>query len=1021
MLSYFAASFLQRPGMHRGAWCHIGSKALAQGKSKSGGKRDIVASGKAGSDAPSPSGVAAARFPVVGVGASAGGLAALEQLFSGMPDDGACGLAFVVVQHLAPDHRSLLAQLIQRKTRMRVLEAEEGMRIAADHVYIIPPGRKLAIMDGALRLSVPGAPRGQRLLIDDFFSSLAKDQGQWSIGVILSGTGGDGSLGLRAIKDADGMAMVQSPESAEFDGMPRSAIDTGVADYICEPAAMVTQVMGYVARTHGAAALSAGSLRHGIENGLARICSVLNATMGHDFSHYKASTIGRRVERRMAIHNIKDVSGYLSILEGSKTEASALFGDLLIGVTSFFRDPRVFEALEATVIPTLLKSKAAGETVRVWCAGCSTGEEAYSIAILLAEAMERLNASLQAQVFATDIDGRAIAVARAGVYPAAIAADISDARLARFFTPAAEGGSYRFNKTIRDMLIFSEHSLAKDPPFSRLDLVLCRNVMIYMDATLQKRLFPLFHYALNPAGFLVLGTSETIGEQSSLFSSVDRKLKMYHRRDDGIGAPREGFGRLSLAEPEPLGPTRSSPSPKARKESLKSVLEQALLKQLDVVAALVNAQGAILYLLGRSGLYLEPAEGEGGNNNIVNMAREGLRHGLGAALAEAARDTTAVRRKGLQVRTNGDFTTVNLVVAPAPVKGEPPMARSQRFLVILERAPAPPAPPAGQTRPLRGHDSDPRIDALLQDLRTKDEYLQATNEELETSNEQLRSSNEEMQSINEELQSTNEEIETSKEELQSVNEELATVNSELQANLGDLARVNNDMTNLLAGTGIATVFVDNQLRILRFTPAASRIINLIASDVGRPVGHLSSTLVGYDRLVADTEAVLETLVPANIEVQTKAGVYYAMRILPYRTLDNVIEGAVITFQDITAIIAAREALALNDRHIKLCLQSSGIMAFCQDLSLKYTWVRNAPLAVFVDSPLGCLDGDFINEPFLRTLIDLKKRSLKGDVVQKHKLSESTFNNITFNEISMAPMFDTEQGIVGICGTLSFTG
>jgi len=866
-------------------------------------------------------------FPIVGIGASAGGLAAFVAFFSGLPADTEPGMAFVLVQHLAPDHDSLLTELIQRATRMPVVEVTDGMVVQVNCVYIIPPNRDMAFLNGALHLLEPTAPRGHRLPIDYLFRSLAQDQHEHAIGIVLSGTGSDGTLGARSIKDGGGMVMVQNAASAEFDGMPRSVLATGVVDYELPAAEMPAQLMAYVSHALGSPPRTAAALAPQSEKVLQKIFVLLRAQTNHDFSQYKPNTIYRRIERRMAVHQVQTLGDYVQYLQHTPVEVEALFRDLLIGVTSFFRDPEAFAALESVAIPKLFDGKAAGGVVRAWTAGCSTGEEAYSIAILLQERLETLKQNFKIQVFATDIDSRAIAVARAGLYPASIADDISPERLARFFTLEADGSAYRVHKGIRDMLVFSEQDLIRDPPFSKLDLISCRNLLIYLGTDLQKKLIAMFHYSLKPGGMLFLGTSETVGEFVDLFAPLERKSKLYQRKEDFQGAQRAALGRFL---PPPSMKHSTTPQTAGRTHppqplSLRELTEQSLLKEDAKVAVLVNGQGDILFLHGRAGMYLEPTPGDAGINNILKMAREGLRRELTTNLYKAAAAKERVAVLGLRVKTNGHHTLVNLTVCPV-VQGPAAALESPLYLVILEAAPAVPAS-AGQTGEAptvvaageHSPDARSQIAELTEELQAKEEYLHAANEELETSNEELKSSNEEMQSVNEELQSTNEELETSKEEMQSINEELSTVNAELQTKVADLSRANNDMNNLLAGTGIATIFIDHSLRILRFTPTASLIINLIASDVGRPVGHIVSNLVGYDSLVADAQRVLKTLIPQEIDVQTAAGQYFTMRILPYRTLDNVIEGAVITFVEITEIVRTREALRKANEMLRLAV------------------------------------------------------------------------------------------------------
>ena len=857
---------------------------------------------------------AGAGFPIVGIGASAGGLAAFEAFFSGMPADADPGMAFVLVQHLAPDHKSILTDLIRRYTRMQVFEVEDGMKVRPNCAYIIPPARDMAFLGGALQLMEPSAPRGLRLPIDFFFRSLAQDQRERAVCIVLSGTGSDGTLGVRAIKGEGGMAMAQNPASTEYDGMPRSAIATGLVDYVLPPAEMPAQLMAYTAHAFSKPLRPTVSPAPSAENALRKAFILVRAQTGHDFSQYKPSTIHRRIERRMAVHQIDTMDGYVKFLQRTPAEVEALFRDLLIGVTGFFRDPQAFQALEERVIQKILANKEAGATIRVWSPGCSTGEEAYSLAILLSEREESMKRGHRVQVFATDIDGQAIATARSGLYPASIAADVTPDRLARFFALESDGGSYRIHKSIRDMLVFSEQDVIKDPPFSKMDLISCRNLLIYMGVELQKKLIPLFHYALNPDGFLFLGTSETLGESVDLFDALDHKWKLYRRRPDSPGARQTGLGRFlpPLAACDAASPREAGKAADAMKLPLRELTEQALLRQIAPVGALVNGHGDILYLHGRTGQYLELTPGVTGVSNILRMAREGLRRELTMALHKTAVTKETVRHAGLRVKANGSFARVNLSVSP--VADSASMTGAPLYLVVLEEAPSPDQLPAAAAGP--GAGADARVAALQQELRAKEEYLQAANEELETSNEELKSSNEEMQSVNEELQSTNEELETSKEELQSVNEELATVNAEMQTKVADLSRANNDMNNLLAGTGIATVFVDYQQRILRFTPAATRIINLILSDVGRPVGHIVSNLTGYESLVDDVQAVLDRLIPKESEVQTRTGAWYTMRIHPYRTLDNVIEGAVITFVEITEIVRTREAQRNADQLLR---------------------------------------------------------------------------------------------------------
>lgn len=833
-------------------------------------------------------------FPIVGIGASAGGLKAFEAFFSGMPADVDPGMAFVLVQHLAPDHKSILTGLIQRYTRMQVFEVEDGMIVAPNCAYIIPPGRDMAFLNGTLQLMEPSAPRGRRLPIDFFFKSLAQDQRERAICIVLSGTGSDGTLGLRAIKGEGGMVMVQSPASAEYDGMPRSAISTALVDYVLSPEEMPARIIAYVAHAFGKPARPAATPELKPENLLKKIFILLRAQTNHDFSKYKPSTINRRIDRRMAINQIETMEEYVKYLRQTPTEVEALFRDLLIGVTNFFRDPLAFKVIEEQVIPQIFAGKSPGSTVRVWAPGCSTGEEAYSIAILMQEHLEALKQGFKVQVFATDIDSHGIATARAGRYPASISADISPERLARFFCADPDGSAYRIHKGIRDLLVFSEQDVIKDPPFSKIDLICCRNLMIYMGVDLQKMLIPLFHYALNPGGFLFLGTSETVGEFDNLFTTVDRMSKLYQRKEEFDGARHTPIGRIlpPMTAREESVPRPAEKTPDFKKTPLRGPAGQMPLRQ---------------------GLPVEA-----GAADILKIAREGLKHDLTLPLNKATGKIEIANCLGLRVQPNGELTPVNMTIHPLTT-GPAATPEAPLYLFVLEQEPASVPEQKGTSAfhaIMRSTDSpedtDMRIEALKQELQAKEEYLQ-------TANEEFKSSSEEMQSINEELQSTNEELETSKEELQSLNEELVTVNAELQTKLSDLARANNDMNNLLAGTGIGTVFVDHGLRILRFTPAATKIINLIPSDIGRPVNHIVSNLPDYDRLVADVQSVLDSLVPKAMEVQTRAGAWYEMRILPYRTTDNIIEGAVISFSDITAQKKMQDELQKANELLRLAI------------------------------------------------------------------------------------------------------
>lgn len=898
-------------------------------------------------------------FPIIGIGASAGGLAAFGAFFSGMPADKSMDMAFVLVQHLAPDHKSILSELLQRYTRMTVIEVEDGIMVQANCVYVIPPNRNMAFIDGTLQLLEPVVPRGHRFPIDFLFRSLAQDLHEQAICIILSGTGSDGTLGLREIKGEGGMAMVQSLESCEFDGMLKNAIDTGLVDYVLPPEGMAAQLLAYTANTFGRPRASNINLLPQTNSLLKKLFLLLRDKTGHDFSEYKQSTIVRRIERRMAMHQIAKLDDYVKYIQQTPKETEVLFRDLLIGVTDFFRDPEAFAELEQVINSGLFDNKVNGSELRVWVCGCSTGEEAYSIAILLQEKLESLShqglpSGFKVQLFASDINQLAIEQARQGFFSESIAKNVTPARLERYFSFDAKTKTYRIQKRIRNTIIFSEQDVIKDPPFSKLDLISCRNLMIYMGPPLQKKIISLFHYALNPGGFLFLGTSETIGDMSSLFTVLDRKQKLYQRKTNGYIAKQPSS---VFALPLIVTAQQNSPKVLPYNLSLQELAEKALLQQVVQAGVLVNRKGDILYLHGRAGMYLEPVTGGLDSYNILKMAREGLQAELVVALHKAALDNTIVRRLSLRVKTNAHFSTINLSISPVEA-GLVAESASTLFMVVLEEAASQLERSTDVSAPSGSPDSNAQIIRLEQALLDKDSYIQSASEEQQAAYEELKSVNEELQSINEELQSTNEELETSKEELQSVNEELATTNAELQNKALESSHLNNDMNNLIVGTGIATIFVDLKLNILRFTPGLTKIISLIESDIGRPLKNFTSTLSVYNQLENDLQSMLHSLIPRELEVQTIDGNYYMLGMLPYRTTDNRIEGAVINFINITEHKQAeislkkandqlRLATVVRDANDAILLQDldGNIMAWNGAAQRLYGWSETQALAL----------------------------------------------------------------------------
>lgn len=828
-----------------------------------------------------------ASFPIVGLGASAGGLEALEQFFRHVPAKS--GMAFVIVQHLDPTRKGIMPELLQRATGMKVVQVRDRTWVKPDCVYVIPPNKDLSILHGLLHLLKPGSLRGVRLPIDFFLRSLAQDQQEHSVGVILSGMGSDGTLGLRAIKEKAGVVLVQDPASAKFDSMPRSAIEAGLADIVAPAEELPAKILAYLKRTP-LIARTEPALEDKTRSALEKVIILLRAHSGNDFSCYKSNTLYRRIERRMGIYQIHKVAAYVRYLQENPQELDLLFKELLIGVTNFFRDPATWEQLRQEVIPALLvANRTPGQALRAWVPGCSTGEEAYSLAMIFKEAVElaKPKGNFSLQIFATDLDREAIDRARQGFFPENIAGDVSEDRLMRFFSKDVHG--YRVRKEIREMVIFAPQNLIRDPPFTKLDILSCRNLLIYLTAEVQEKLMPLFHYSLNPGGILFLGSAETIRDHTELFALLHGKSRLFRRTESALRMERIAFPSSFNAGPaiaSEAGPVIKPPA------SLQSLADQLVLQHYAPPAVLTNDQGDICYVSGRTGKYLEPAAGKA-NWNIFAMAREGLRYELGDAFQRALRKKERVTLNGLPVVTNGGMQCVDVTVQqlnePGPLLGLVMIVFTDVVAPVTVkpsgRAPKPPA-------------RNPRLAELEQQLLHVRSEARATHGEMQTSQEELRSANEELQSTNEELQSTNEELMTSKEEMQSMNEELQTVNVELQAKADEHALASNDMKNLLDSTDIATLFLDKDLNVRRFTPQATKIIKLIPADVGRPITDIVSDLKD-PTLADDVREVLRTLASMEKPVAARNGRWFTVRIMPYRTMDDRIDGVVITFMNIT--------------------------------------------------------------------------------------------------------------------------
>ncbi|MCX6283609.1 MAG: PAS domain-containing protein [Bacteroidetes bacterium] len=848
------------------------------------------------------------QFSIVGIGASAGGLEALELFFENMPKDN--GMAFVVIQHLDPNHPGIMPELLQRITPMRVCQVSEGLKVKPNCVYVIPPNKSLSILNCALHLFDPVESRGLRLPVDIFFRSLAADMHEKSIGIILSGMGSDGSLGIKAIKEQNGIVLVQDPVSAKFDGMPRSATEAVIADIVAPAQDLPSKLLAYLKFIP--TIKPEPDIDSKSQSNLDKIIILLREQTGHDFSHYKKNTLFRRIERRKGIHQIDKITNYVRFLQENPKEVEILFKELLIGVTSFFRDAAVWERLKQDVLPSIFEELPNGYVLRASVPGCSTGEEAYSLAMVFKEAMDQIKnqKNLSLQIFATDLDPDAIEKARRGIFSSNITADVSPERLSRFFTVEPEG--FRLNTAIREMVVFANQNVIKDPPFTRLDILTCRNMLIYMEAELQKKVISLFNYSLNPGGTMVLGTAETLGNFKEGFEDTDAKLRIFKRSGIFQASALVDFPS-SFHHKKVVSPAVKTPAKPV--ENIQVLTDQLLLQRFSPASVLVNSTGDIIYMTGGIGKYLEPVAGKA-NWNIYAMARQGLREVLPVAIRKALQNFDPVILRNVIMGTNGGThfadVTVQHIENPDSLKG--------MVIIIFRDLPAVVehnaiASKTGKYR-LSGRQKELEIE-----LQRSYEDLQSTREEMQTSQEELKSTNEELQSTNEELQSSNEELSTSKEEMQSLNEELQTLNAELQSKINDYLRANDDMKNLLNSTEIATLFLDRDLNIRRFTDQVIKIIKLRSTDIGRPFTDLVTDLE-YPEIDMHARQVLKTLVSVETDISTRHNRWFNVRIMPYRTLDDRIEGLVITFTDITIAKQAQQAMTISETRYRRLFESA---------------------------------------------------------------------------------------------------
>ncbi|HEX9075809.1 MAG TPA: chemotaxis protein CheB [Anaerolineae bacterium] len=900
----------------------------------------------------SPSTQSPSSIPIVGVGASAGGLEAFTQLLRALPAD--AGMAFVLIQHLDPAHDSLLTELLTKATEMPVYQVEDGMPVQANCVYVIPPNTNMAILHGTLSLLPRTEIRGQHMAIDYFFRSLADDQQGQAIGVVLSGTASDGTLGLEAIKAAGGVTFAQDSASAKFDGMPRNAVTAGAVDYVLPPEQIAVELarIGQHPYLRTVLATPTDGVPAGVDSDFTKIFLLLREATGIDFAYYKRTTIQRRIARRMLLHKIDHLGHYVRYLQHNADEVDRLCQDLLIHVTSFFRDAPAFERLKQTVFPQLFQSRSPVMPLRVWVPACSTGEEAYSIAISLLEYAQDTGTNLPIQIFGTDVDESTIAKARTGLYPNNIALDVSPERLSRFFVKTEPG--YQVTKSIREMCVFARQDVTHDPPFSRVDLISCRNLLIYLTLELQKKLLTVFHFALQPDGYLLLGSSESIGGFADLFKLVDKKYKLYVKKSNlrrmTPDVSRRDHASKTVDRVEPMEGARAD-----GRDVMKEA-DRIVLSKYGPPGVLVNADLEILQYRGHTGPFLEPATGAP-SLNVLKMARGGLLVELRSALHKAKTSQTPVRRAGLNIQSDGQVRQVNLEVIPLQ---SPDRSGAPAYLILFEETvpaleaathsshPSGPLARAGKARkPSAAEES--QSGRLRQELAATREYLESMIQDQTKSNEELQAANEEIRSANEELQSTNEELETTKEELQAVNEELMTVNQELQNRNLELDQVNDDQSNLLASLQIAVVMVGSDLRIRRVTPIAKQVLNLIPTDVGRPLGDLRLNLNVPD-LSRRILQVIDTASSQEFETQDHTGKWHLIRLQPYTTRQNKVDGAVMSLVDIDPLKRSQEEIRQAQAYAEAIVETVREPLLVLDAQLRVRTANQAFYRTFQTKP-----------------------------------------------------------------------
>ncbi len=902
------------------------------------------------------------QFPVVGIGASAGGLEALEQFLGNVSENS--GIAYVVIQHMDPTKKGVLPELLQKVSKIPVHQVLDNMALSPDSVFVIPPNKTLSVHNGILHIFNPSEARGFRLPIDFFFHSLAEDMRERSIGLILSGMGSDGSDGVVGIKEKDGIVMVQDPATAKFDSMPRNAMEAVNADIVASPAGLPAMLADFLKKSRAVSSALDADIRD--KNAIEKIIMLLRTHTGNDFSQYKENMIYRRIERRMSIHGINKISQYVTYLEDNPGELDILFKELMISVTNFFRNPEVWDKLKESVIPRIINNRQEGSVIRVWVPGCSSGEEAYSLAMIFREIMDKATPrrNLSMQIFATDLSSEAIEFARKGVFPDRINKEMSQDRLSRFFVRG--DNNYHVNIELREMIVFAQHNIIMHPPFTKMDLISCRNLLIYLNPRLQKKILGLFYYSLKPDGIMVLGNSETPGTQSHLFKAVDSRLKIYNRSDTSlIYEPVNTFPHIRT---NPVN--HEKPATGKSDMNVHSLVDRLLLKEFSPPGVLVNEKGDIIYITGHTGRYLEPSAGKA-DMNIFAMLREELRDEFSSAFRQAISKRETVILQNTGTGTDDKVQNVNIKIrwidSPESIKGTV-------IIVFAE------SPETGINKPadvgknkVTGRGRQSELEEELLRVREKNHFIQ---EEMHTSQEELKSANEELQSTNEELQSTNEELTTSKEELQSLNEELQTVNAELQAKMDEYSRVNSDMKNLLDSTDIATLFLDKELNIRRYTNQTTKIFNLISSDIGRPFTDLTTNLV-YPQMADDAVKVLKTQVLLEKQVQGKDGQWFNVRIMPYHTLENKTDGLVITFINISDLKQTEEDLHKKEQVLQTLLVSSGEVIVKLSTDMKITRFNFRAEQFF-----GTNYNDAINKNWIQMFVPEPERKIAEQKIRK---------------------------------------